>query len=225
MKCPSCNHINPDTAKFCAECGTRLSHFCSTCGTVLTGNEKFCPSCGHSTTIGSSKTESPAVGNNGELFSWWNGLTPKWKNIFLKNVATDKSSNGEPTVAELTIIIDITSLNLVDNNITDITPLASLKKLIDLDLEFNQINDILPLADLKNLTNLNLKYNQITDISPLAGLKNLSVLDLGYNQITDISPLAGLNNLTELYLGSNKISAESISALKTKLPGCEIIED
>lgn len=25
MDCPSCHHENPDTSKFCSECGTRLS--------------------------------------------------------------------------------------------------------------------------------------------------------------------------------------------------------
>src|SRR4051812_28485983 len=47
MQCPQCQHDNPDHAKFCLECGTRLAATCTQCGTELPLNAKFCLECGH----------------------------------------------------------------------------------------------------------------------------------------------------------------------------------
>jgi class 3 adenylate cyclase/tetratricopeptide (TPR) repeat protein len=46
MKCPSCQHDNPPAAKFCLECGGRLSLTCPKCGVPLPPSAKFCLECG-----------------------------------------------------------------------------------------------------------------------------------------------------------------------------------
>src|SRR5262249_55835921 len=46
MKCPRCQHENPVQAKFCLECGTRLSPVCAKCQTKLPAGAKFCLECG-----------------------------------------------------------------------------------------------------------------------------------------------------------------------------------
>jgi class 3 adenylate cyclase len=38
---------NPDTRKFCRECGAKLSHICSQCGYENLTEDKFCGECGH----------------------------------------------------------------------------------------------------------------------------------------------------------------------------------
>jgi class 3 adenylate cyclase/tetratricopeptide (TPR) repeat protein len=45
--CAACRHENPDRARFCLECGTRLSPGCAQCGTELPAGAKFCLECGH----------------------------------------------------------------------------------------------------------------------------------------------------------------------------------
>ena len=45
MTCPACQASNGETAKFCAECGTRLSAVCPGCGTPA-GAGRFCSECG-----------------------------------------------------------------------------------------------------------------------------------------------------------------------------------
>jgi len=35
MKCPKCNHENREEAKFCEECGQKLSLICPKCGSEL----------------------------------------------------------------------------------------------------------------------------------------------------------------------------------------------
>lgn len=45
IRCPKCSSLNPETAKFCSECGTSLKgKVCPKCGAEVTG--KFCPECG-----------------------------------------------------------------------------------------------------------------------------------------------------------------------------------
>ena len=100
----------------------------------------------------------------------------------------------------------LTSLDLERNQISDISPLASLSKLTSLNLWNNQISEISPLASLSQLTSLELGYTQISDISPLASLKQLTSLDLGCNKISDVSPLTSLSQLTSLSLTGNQIS-------------------
>ncbi|HEY94474.1 MAG TPA: protein kinase, partial [Dehalococcoidia bacterium] len=47
MKCPNCQAEDPDSQKFCGECGTRLILICSRCGTENPPTNKFCGDCGH----------------------------------------------------------------------------------------------------------------------------------------------------------------------------------
>ncbi|MEE8384848.1 MAG: AAA family ATPase, partial [Dehalococcoidia bacterium] len=49
MRCPSCDHENPEGASFCGECGSSLSAeaTCVECGRGNPAGEKFCHGCGH----------------------------------------------------------------------------------------------------------------------------------------------------------------------------------
>jgi len=84
--------------------------------------------------------------------------------------------------------------------------LSNLSALLDLQLQDNEIRDISPLADLPNLTSLAIGQNGVSDLSPLTDLTNLEELDLEGNRISDLSPLANLANLIFLDLASNEIS-------------------
>jgi len=46
MKCPNCQHENPEGAKFCNECGSKLQLACPECGKVNPTGSKFCNECG-----------------------------------------------------------------------------------------------------------------------------------------------------------------------------------
>ena len=101
--------------------------------------------------------------------------------------------------------INLTSLHLGENQISDINPLAGLTKLTSLGLSNGQLADITPLVELTNLTSLSLWGNEIVNIASLAGLTNLTSLRLDWNQINDITPLAELTSLTALDLKKNNI--------------------
>ena len=115
-------------------------------------------------------------------------------------------SNRVSDLAPLAGLKNLTTLYLYDNNASDLTPLAGLTNLAELDLDFNGISDLTPLAGLTNLKELHLRSNSIADLSPLTGLTNLARLYLSFNNASDLTPLAGLANLAELDLGVNGIS-------------------
>ncbi len=46
MKCPKCQFENPESAKFCNECGSKLEIACSACGKINPLSSKFCNECG-----------------------------------------------------------------------------------------------------------------------------------------------------------------------------------
>jgi predicted ATPase/class 3 adenylate cyclase len=46
MKCPECRTENPETRKFCRECGCKLLLVCPDCGFENTPGDKFCGECG-----------------------------------------------------------------------------------------------------------------------------------------------------------------------------------
>jgi class 3 adenylate cyclase len=46
MICPQCQTGNPDSAKFCMNCGTAFNTACSNCGSSLPANARFCMNCG-----------------------------------------------------------------------------------------------------------------------------------------------------------------------------------
>ena len=96
-------------------------------------------------------------------------------------------------------------LGLVDRQITDVSPLASLMHLESLVLYNNQITDISPLANLMNLEELYLSRNQIKDVSPIANLINLAYLEINDNPVRNVSSLANLINLTYLVLDNTQI--------------------
>ena len=108
-------------------------------------------------------------------------------------------------------------LNLILNEISDLTPLEGLTQLRELTLLGNKIRDIKPLARLTNLTQLWLATNEIRNVSPLKGLTQLTELRLNDNEIQNIRPLAGLVNLEILYLNGNQINNVSPLAGLTNL--------
>ena len=51
MQCPECQTENPDTQKFCGECGVKLEKACPGCGAKNPPQYKFCGECGHNISL------------------------------------------------------------------------------------------------------------------------------------------------------------------------------
>jgi class 3 adenylate cyclase/tetratricopeptide (TPR) repeat protein len=46
MRCPACDHENPDVARYCAACGASLTASCPHCHAAASPGTRFCTSCG-----------------------------------------------------------------------------------------------------------------------------------------------------------------------------------
>ncbi|MDW8799671.1 cell wall-binding repeat-containing protein [Clostridium sp. A1-XYC3] len=83
---------------------------------------------------------------------------------------------------------------------------SDLKNITSLDLSNKGIGDITGLEYFSGLQSLDLSYNQITNVKPIIKLYALENLNLSHNQIMDISYISNLRNLKQLSLSDNKIS-------------------
>jgi len=107
-------------------------------------------------------------------------------------------------------LITINGLNVLNNDIVDISALTTLTKLKQLYLNDNQINTIGPLSGLAALAFLNLRNNQLTDVTAISSLTTLTQLYLNNNAIVDASPIAALTALNTLDLRDNALGGENI---------------
>jgi internalin A len=108
------------------------------------------------------------------------------------------SDYGIHTLDGLEYLVNLESLNLSENFISDISPLQYLSKL-----------RILYIDDCGECGG----DNTVTDISPLSGLANLEEVDFWNNNVTDIAALSGKNNLTTVQFSGNDITAVNLSEL------------
>ena len=132
---------------------------------------------------------------------------------------------GIADLSGLEFATGLTWLAIPGNQITDLTPITGLTKLEHLLMWVNPISDITPLANLTNLLGLDAGGCHITDITPLANLTQLTGLNLRANRIVNIGPLANLSLLTELRLNSNDIADVTPLSNLTMLKSLEIQEN
>lgn len=108
--------------------------------------------------------------------------------------------------------INLNKLDIMKNNITDLSPIKELDKLAYLNIGQNSITDI---SSLSNLVNLEVFYsfgNNLTDLTPLKGLVSLNELGFDGENIKDISALSGLTSLSGLSMVNTSVS--DVSPLK-----------
>ena len=91
-----------------------------------------------------------------------------------------------------------------------------------LDLTDDKVSDLSPLAGLTGLHRLYLCRADISDLTPLAGLTELHTLCLFYTYVFDLRPLTGLTGLRCLDLYGADVSAEAVSELQHSLPNLTI---
>lgn len=129
--------------------------------------------------------------------------------------------------------VNLKSLEIINNNVSDVSMLASLTHLQDLNIWSNNVSDISPIQNLTNIKKLYLDYDPIpksnwaflknwtwleelgmggmgltnSDITFLSNFSNLTWLQIFNNSnIDDLSPIASLTNLEVLLINGNKIT-------------------
>ncbi|MCY3682874.1 MAG: leucine-rich repeat domain-containing protein [Gemmatimonadetes bacterium] len=140
----------------------------------------------------------------------------------LRAVIADSLGKGRDEAITRAEMATLTSLEVQDANISDLTGLQFATNLTVLWLTGNPITDLSALCDLTNLTDLVLFGNTITDISALSNLTNLIHLNLNHNTVSDISVLSNLTNLEWLFLADNAITDISALSNLINLSGLDI---
>ncbi|MFR0575356.1 InlB B-repeat-containing protein, partial [Bifidobacterium boum] len=133
-----------------------------------------------------------------------------------KLTSLDLSDTQVSNVSSLEKLANLGGLGLSYTQVSDVSPLAKLEKLTLLDLSNTRVSDVSALAKLTDLVGLNLNDTQVSDVSPLAELTSLWDLDLSKTQVADVSALAKLANLYKLDLSETRVA--DVSAL-AKLTG------
>ena len=114
----------------------------------------------------------------------------------------DARNRGIQDLTGLQFAINLKRLNLRNNQIFDLSPLAVLVLLHELELSSNahieQFSDLSPLSGLINLKRLDFDSKNVSNLSPLSRLTKLEYLHFTDTNVSDFSPLAGLINLESL---------------------------
>lgn len=157
------------------------------------------------------------------------GSLPKLKRLILSNC-------GLTTATGLETAVGLEYLDLSQNTIRDLSPIAKMTQLQDLYLHHNAINDLTQIAGLNTLARLDVSYNLLETLTPIFACPELTYLNAGNNKITslagidrlaslqifsfanntiqDISPISACTGITQLDISENMIAdISSLSAL------------
>ncbi|MCC9599219.1 leucine-rich repeat domain-containing protein [Stieleria sp. JC731] len=123
-----------------------------------------------------------------------------------------KKYNDEPIVAA--DVEKISRVEGVGQQIKNLEGLQHCHALMLIDLRDNQISDLTPIAGLKRLQSVSLSGNRIKSLEAVKDLTAMQLLDVSRNLIDDLKPLGAMSNLRTLYVAENDIkSLEPIASL------------
>ncbi len=105
-------------------------------------------------------------------------------------------------------------LDMSNQGIEDLNGIEFCINLTGLDLSDNELVDITDLGQLTSLEELYLSGNSIMSIDSIMLLDKLKKLDLSFNNLDDIGPLVGLSSLDFVNLIGNPVPAEQIAKLR-----------
>ena len=151
--------------------------------------------------------------NLSRLVRLQNGLgleEPITQETILKVTQLSANSSGIRSLKDLGHAVNLTTLILSDNAISNVSALSGLTNLIELDIDNNPLSEV-SLSGLPNLRSLELENHTLSEVS-LSGLSNLKRLILSRNTISKLS-LSGLPNLEASLIGfgSNVFTEVSLS--------------
>ena len=151
-----------------------------------------------------------------------NDCWPQGNPALVTKIDCAKRNPRLTAVPSLAPYVNLTDLNLRDNELRTVAGLSALKKLQNLNLELNlSLNNIGKLNGLTQLKSVKLGNNELTDIGDLSRLTNLEHLDLEQNRLNNIGNLSGLIKLSYIYVGGgNSIGCASLPPKFRATGGC-----
>lgn len=118
----------------------------------------------------------------------------------------DLQQNDVTDLSPLAHLPRLRSIRLGQNGLTTLDGLGELPALEVLQVDRNRLRDISALAAQTTLTTLRMNGNDVTSLAPLVNLTRLRVLEAFRNPITSLAPVRGLTGLQVLYAGERSLS-------------------
>jgi hypothetical protein len=149
---------------------------------------------------------------------WWKGLSDGWKTVMKEQVKLD----GKPDKHDLQRMANLRAVSFTENfQISDITPLLHLTRLVDLRFSGTTVASLDPVAKMPKLQVLYCSKNPISSLTPITGLPALKELDFSNTQVEDIDALQNMMQLELL-----KFNGTQVKNLKylQKLVNIRVIE-
>ena len=145
---------------------------------------------------------------------WFESISDRMKQADLSIIPTCTQLTsmfvGFAGLKDLSLFSGLTNLRRLDMRIspdvTDLSPLSTLKNLEYLNIWGTGVQDLTPLIGLSKLTEIDAKMAHISDLAPLLKMKQLKRIDLLQCPVTDISILAQMPNITEILTCSTQIT-------------------
>lgn len=113
---------------------------------------------------------------------------------------------GLSTIAGLELAQNLSYLDLSNNTIRNLTPLAGLLNLQTLNLSNNALTNLADLSSLSDLSTLDVSYNSLSSIVPIATCIQLQWLNVSHNALYSLGAVDNLWSLESLYAGNNQLT-------------------
>jgi hypothetical protein len=125
---------------------------------------------------------------------------------------------GVKSIRGVECLTDLESFSMGElpfGHVTDISPLAALKKLQDVDIGLNPVASLEPLEKLPHLRQIFASHIPVElDLTPLANAPKLDLLYLQSDTVKDLAPLGSVPNLRTLNLRlGHVVHPEGVAAL------------
>ena len=133
------------------------------------------------------------------------GLSPTVKDDWLRQefiTILGDDGSGEPDFSKAA---EITSLDLSNGYIRDLSGIQYFKNLEELNIANNEVSDLSPLFGCAKLKKLNASGQYISNLGVLSTLRELTELNLADNELTTLSSLKELTELQKLDVSGNEI--------------------
>lgn len=159
------------------------------------------------------------------LVSWWKELSYEWQSIFRRklNLSDSVSLNDlkaitsleeldighntyVQTLAPLSQLIRLTSLNLAGTTIHDLTPIRNLTELVSLDVSNTSVKELAPLKYSNKMERLIINHTYVADISVVEKMPALQHLEMSGTPVLDFTSLANLPALQVANLSATKLA-------------------
>ena len=119
-------------------------------------------------------------------------------------------SRGIESIEGLEHAVNLTRLDLFENQLNSLTLPEDMSRLTWVDASFNKLTSVNLPDSLSNLEELHLGFNRLTGLELLAGLTSLTWLDLSFNQLTDLEVPGDMRSLRWLWLDENQLTRLSL---------------